>query len=141
PTGVQIHPNFNTKKCMNVAGNRRQNGTPVQIFDCNGSPAQRWNIFRGTTRVQLTGTNFCLDAGSPNQFRNGDKLKIFRCIDSIQAQIWDYTNQNQIRLKATESRRNPQCVDLPRGQSFNGNQLQTFQCSNRNPNQIWTTTP
>jgi hypothetical protein len=40
-----------------------------------------------------------------SQFGNGDKLKIWQCIDSIPAQIWDYTNQNQIRLRATERRR------------------------------------
>ncbi|KIK00841.1 carbohydrate-binding module family 13 protein, partial [Laccaria amethystina LaAM-08-1] len=139
--GVQIHPNFNNRKCMDVAGNVRRNGTPVQIFDCNGSSAQRWNIARGTTRVQLTGTNFCLDAGLPSQFGNGDKLKIWQCIDSIPAQIWDYTNQNQIRLRATERRRrNTQCVDLPFGRTFNGNRLQTFQCFPGNGNQVWTTT-
>ena len=40
-----------------------------------------------------------------NQFGNRDRMKIFRCIDSIQAQIWDFTNQNQIRLRATEGTR------------------------------------
>ena len=40
-----------------------------------------------------------------NQFGNRDRMKIFRCIDSIPAQIWDFTNQNQIRLRATEGTR------------------------------------
>ncbi|EDR03633.1 carbohydrate-binding module family 13 protein, partial [Laccaria bicolor S238N-H82] len=140
PTGVQIHPNSNNTKCMDVAGNIRQNGTPVQIFDCNGSSGQRWNITRGLTKVQLAGTNFCLDAGLPNLFGNGDRLKIWQCIDTIPAQTWAYTNQNQILLLATEPSINPQCVDLPDGQTFNGNQLQTFQCSPLYANQIWTTT-
>jgi len=37
-----------------------------------------------------------------DEFGNGDKLKIWRCIDAIDAQRWFYTRQNQIRLRATE---------------------------------------
>jgi hypothetical protein len=33
-------------------------------YDCNGTPAQNWLFTRGSTKVQLAGTNFCLDAGS-----------------------------------------------------------------------------
>ena len=33
-------------------------------YDCNETNAQRWLITRGNTKVQLAGTNFCLDAGS-----------------------------------------------------------------------------
>ncbi len=33
-------------------------------YDCNETNAQQWLITRGNTKVQLAGTNFCLDAGS-----------------------------------------------------------------------------
>jgi hypothetical protein len=62
--GQAIHPNFDTNKCMDVRGANYANGTPVQIYDCNGTGAQRWVINEGSTKVKLAGTNFCLDAGS-----------------------------------------------------------------------------
>ena len=33
-------------------------------YDCNGTPAQNWDLVKGSTKVQLDGTDFCLDAGS-----------------------------------------------------------------------------
>ncbi|KAH6885094.1 hypothetical protein BKA70DRAFT_1574559 [Coprinopsis sp. MPI-PUGE-AT-0042] len=62
-----IHPgsnNLNLGKCLEVRGAVFANGTPVQIYDCNGTPAQNWILNRGSTKVQLAGTSFCLDAGS-----------------------------------------------------------------------------
>ena len=29
-------------KCVDVAGAANANGTPVQLYDCNGTNAQRW---------------------------------------------------------------------------------------------------
>jgi len=36
----------------------------VPRYDCNGTPAQKWIIQSGSTKVQLAGTNYCLDAGA-----------------------------------------------------------------------------
>lgn len=32
-------------------------------YDCNGTPAQQWNLKHETTQVRVVGTDFCLDAG------------------------------------------------------------------------------
>jgi len=37
-------------------------------YDCNGTQAQRWIIKRGSTKVQIAGTDFCLDAGTSQWF-------------------------------------------------------------------------
>ncbi|KAF8960448.1 G-X-X-X-Q-X-W domain-containing protein [Flammula alnicola] len=95
--GTVINPDFNTAKCMDVRGAVFANGTPVQIYDCNGTPAQRWFINRGSTKVQLAGTNFCLDAGSSPA--NGVGLKIWQCYDNLPAQQWYYTDDNRIALE------------------------------------------
>lgn len=47
----------------------------ASIYDCNGSNAQKWVIAKGTTAVQVAGTNFCLDAGSNPA--NGVQMKIW----------------------------------------------------------------
>ncbi|KAF9041470.1 ricin B lectin domain-containing protein [Panaeolus papilionaceus] len=129
--GRPINPNFNRNKCLDVRGAVYANGTPVQIYDCNNTGAQRWVIKRGSTKVQVAGTNFCLDAGSSPA--SGVGMKIWQCYDNLAAQQWSFTTDNKIAL-ATQG----QCLDLPNGVLTNSNQVQTWQCSNNNNNQIWT---
>ncbi|KAF7440082.1 hypothetical protein PC9H_000425 [Pleurotus ostreatus] len=95
-TGAPIHPNGNRGKCMDVRGNTLVNGTPVQIYDCNGTGAQKWIVQKGQTKVRLAGTNFCLDAGSNPA--NSVRMKIWQCYDNLPAQEWYYTGDNRIAL-------------------------------------------
>lgn len=92
----------------------------VPSYDCNGTAAQKWLIRRGATKVQLAGTNFCLDAGSSKSYiqhawllpdsdrsspiagpANGVGLKIWQCFDNLPAQQWNYSNDNHITLVGT----------------------------------------
>ncbi|KDR84318.1 hypothetical protein GALMADRAFT_205989 [Galerina marginata CBS 339.88] len=126
-----IHPNFNTNKCMDVRGAKYANGTPVQIYDCNGTGAQKWVLNKGSTKVQLAGTNFCLDAGSTPG--NAVGMKIWQCYDNLPAQQWFYTDDNRIALEGKGL-----CLDLTNGVLTNSNQLQTWKCTNGNNNQVWS---
>ncbi|KAF9473923.1 hypothetical protein BDN70DRAFT_885382 [Pholiota conissans] len=126
-----IHP-FNTvNKCMDVRGAVFANGTPVQIYDCNGTPAQNWVLTRNSTKVQVAGTNFCLDAGSSPA--NGIGLKIWQCYDNLPAQQWYYTLDDRIALENQGF-----CTDLPSGNTANSVQLQTWQCTDNDIYQVWT---
>ncbi|KAF8810387.1 hypothetical protein BYT27DRAFT_7186611 [Phlegmacium glaucopus] len=131
PTSQTIHPNSNPNKCLDVRGAVFANGTPVQIYDCNGTGAQNWVLNRASTKVQVAGTNFCLDAGSTPG--NGVGMKIWQCFDNLPAQQWVYTDDNRIALE-----NQGQCLDLTNGALTNSNQVQTWQCTNFNTNQIWT---
>ncbi|KIK00147.1 carbohydrate-binding module family 13 protein, partial [Laccaria amethystina LaAM-08-1] len=128
---VALHPNSNTAKCLDVKGNVLANGTPVQIFDCNGTGAQKWVVSKGATKVQLSGTNFCLDGGSNPA--NGVGMKIWQCFDNLPAQQWFYTSDNRIVLRGQGL-----CLDLRNGDTVNMNRVQTWKCTNGNANQIWT---
>jgi len=73
-------------------------------------------IKRGSTKVQLAKTNFCLDAGTSQWFAsrpvvakcnwwpvsidpaNGVQLKLWECHDNLPAQQWYYTDDNRIAL-------------------------------------------
>lgn len=84
-------------------------------YDCNSTQSQQWVINRGSTKVQLAGTNFCLDGDScqwPDSQPvrcilttcfidpvDGTRLKIWHCYDNLQAQKWYYTNDNRIALE------------------------------------------
>ncbi|KAF9466905.1 G-X-X-X-Q-X-W domain-containing protein [Collybia nuda] len=128
---VAIHPNGNTSKCLDVRGSIFANGTPVQIYDCNGTAAQKWTINASTTKIVLAGTEFCLDAGSNPG--NNVGMKIWRCYDDLPAQAWLYTTDNRIGLYNTD-----QCLDLTDGSTQNSNRVQTYKCTNLNTNQFWT---
>jgi hypothetical protein len=137
PTGVYpnlitgpIHFNYQDK-CLDVKGADFSNGTVVQIYDCNGSDAQRWVIKRGSTKVRVWGTSMCLDAGTTPA--NGTQLKIWQCFADLPAQQWVYTGDNRIALENQGF-----CVDLEYGITKNGNKVQTWQCSDGNQNQVWT---
>ncbi|KDR84330.1 hypothetical protein GALMADRAFT_237117 [Galerina marginata CBS 339.88] len=130
-TPTALHPNGNTNKCMDVRGANYANGTPVQIYDCNGTGAQKWVLNRENTKVQVAGTNFCLDAGSTPG--NGVGMKIWQCYDNLPAQLWYYAPDNTLILSGSAY-----CLDLTNGVLTNSNQLQTWQCFSGNLNQIWT---
>jgi hypothetical protein len=124
------HPN----KCLDVRGAQLQNGTPVQIYDCNGTTAQKWVLKRGRGQIKLGGTNFCLDAGSSSP-PNGTGLKIWQCYDNLPAQTWFWDGQNK---NIWLSNNGPvQCIDLTDGSLTNGKQTQVWQCNYDNPNQSW----
>ncbi|EIM22544.1 hypothetical protein E3Q22_04355 [Wallemia mellicola] len=130
--GVAIHPNGDTSKCVDVAGASFGNGTPVQIYDCNGTDAQKFVIRKGQTSVKVANRNFCLDAGSNPG--SGIKAKIWQCYDGLPAQNFWYTGDNRIAVTGQG-----QCLDLTDGRKANGNVLQTWQCYDNNLNQVWNT--
>ncbi|KAF8978541.1 carbohydrate-binding module family 13 protein, partial [Cyathus striatus] len=130
PTSLAIHFNGVQDYCLDVKGAQFENGTPVQLYKCNGSAAQKWVINGFSTKVKLAGTNFCLDAGSSPG--NGVGMKIWQCYDNLPAQAWYFTDDYRIALEGKG-----QCLDLPSGSLKNSVQVQTWKCTNGNTNQIW----
>ncbi|KIM45540.1 carbohydrate-binding module family 13 protein [Hebeloma cylindrosporum] len=136
---VEIHPNGNVKKCLDVRGAQYENGTPVQIFECNGTPAQRWAIQQksNSTRVVLAGTPYCLDAGQNPH--NGAGMKLWRCNGKLAAQNWKYVKDGLFKFVGNGTSNVNLCLDLTKGSQVNSNQVQTWTCNGSNTNQIWTT--
>jgi len=132
PPSFQIHPNGNKNKCLDVRGGVFADNTPVDIYDCNGTRAQDWWIFNGSTKVRLAGTNFCLDAGTYPS--NNTPMKIYTCYDNLKAQQWYYTNDKRIALEGQGF-----CLDLTNGNLKNFSVTQIYKCTDYNTNQVWTT--
>ncbi|KAF9447226.1 carbohydrate-binding module family 13 protein [Macrolepiota fuliginosa MF-IS2] len=108
PGGPKCNPGIGPK-CLDVRGAQLQNGTPVQIFDCNRSNAQDWEFRNhGTTSIRLRNTSFCLDAGSHPA--NGVKMKIWQCFNNLPAQTWRFTPDSHVVLQNTAL-----CLDLTNG--------------------------
>lgn len=134
--GSLIHPNGNAGKCLDIGDSTPRDGSPVDVYDCSSARAsqQTWTLSRGSTQVQLAGTNFCLDATTATP-GDGQKLKIWQCYRGLGAQTWYFTDDNRIAVQDSGK-----CLDLTDGSTANGNVMQVWSCSSGNNNQVWTTT-
>ena len=64
-------------KCMDITSGGTANGTKVQLYDCNGTGAQKWQ--RGSSGSLVNPqSGKCLDATGPSS-ANGTRLQIWSC--------------------------------------------------------------
>ncbi len=113
-------------KCVDVAGANPANGTPVQLYDCNGTPAQQWTIAADGT---LRALGKCLDV-TGGATADGTPVQLYDCNGSP-AQRW--------ALPAARDIVNPQadkCLDVTGNNPANATRLQIWTCGGA-PNQKW----
>lgn len=85
----------------------------------------------GPTKVQLTGTNYCLDVGlSPY---DGTPMKIWTCINDGSAPQQDFVYKSNDQIAHDNF-----CLDLKDGVLDDGNTVQIYGCGDGNLNQVWT---
>jgi beta-glucanase (GH16 family) len=114
-------------KCVDVAGANTANGTRVQLYDCNGTAAQRWTMGTDGT-VRALGK--CLDV-SGGGTANGTRVQLWDC-NGTGAQRWQYTaGRDLVNPQANK------CLDATGFSSANGTPLQIWSCTG-GPNQKWT---
>jgi glucosylceramidase len=114
-------------KCLDVAGANSANGTAVQLYACNGTPAQQWT-FGADGTVRALGK--CLDVRD-NSTADGARL-----------QIWDCGGAANQRWTATAARDligvgSNKCLDVVDNNSANGTPTQIWSCTG-GANQKWT---
>ncbi|KAJ8486904.1 hypothetical protein ONZ45_g14516 [Pleurotus djamor] len=133
---AQLHLVEDKSKCITTANNLKKDGAPVVLGECSGpTPALAWSSTSGSTTIQFTDDNksFCIDSGS-DQPKNGDLLTIRGCDGSF-GQKWTYdTSQSQFYQLVSGFK---MCVDLTNANIVDGNQLQSFNCTDTNTNQAW----
>ncbi|MGW1591158.1 lectin [Streptomyces sp. NPDC002386] len=113
-------------KCLDVAGAGTADGTPVQIYDCNGTAAQQWTV-GGDGTVRALGK--CLDV-TGNSTADGAKAQLWTCTGGAN-QKWTVTTAHDIV--------NPQadkCLDVTDDNPANGTRAQIWSCGG-GANQKW----
>ncbi len=113
-------------KCLDVEGSGTADGTPAQLYRCNGSAAQRWT-FAGDGSLRALGK--CLDVAN-GATADGTAVRMWTCNGSG-AQKWVLSGANDLV--------NPQankCLDVPWANSADGTNLQIANCSG-NAAQKW----
>ncbi|HTI25731.1 MAG TPA: glycoside hydrolase family 3 C-terminal domain-containing protein [Kutzneria sp.] len=111
--------------CVDVRSANTNNGTPVQIYACNGSAAQTWTVGSDGT-VQSLGK--CMDVSGAGT-ANGTKVQLYDC-NGTGAQQWQA--QNGALVNPNSGR----CLDDPSASTANSTQLQIWDC-NGQPQQRW----
>ncbi|MFD5699015.1 glycosyl hydrolase family 18 protein [Streptomyces lasiicapitis] len=114
-------------KCLDVKSGSADNGTPVQIWDCNGSDAQKWTL-PGDGTVRALGK--CLDVASSGT-ANGTLTQLWNCNGSG-AQQWRPGGNKELRNPGSD-----RCLDIPSSVAENGRQTQIWDC-NGSDAQKWT---
>jgi hypothetical protein len=114
-------------KCVDVAAASTANGAAVQLYDCNGSSAQQWNV--GTDGT-IRGLGKCLDAASAGT-ANGTLTQIWDCNGSGAQQWRVSTSGDIVNVPANK------CLDAAGPSSANGTRLQLWTCTGA-ANQKWS---
>jgi hypothetical protein len=113
-------------KCLDIAGASSADGTPVQLYDCNGTAAQQWTVGSDGT-IRALGK--CLDV-TGNATADGAKVQLWSCTGGAN-QKWTVTAAHDIV--------NPQankCLDVTDNNSANGTRIQIWSCGG-GANQKW----
>jgi predicted alpha-1,2-mannosidase len=115
-------------KCVNNANGATGDGNPIQLFTCNGSAAQTWQV-PGDGTLRIAGK--CMDVTSSGTV-NGTRIQLFTC-NGTGAQQWTWNSGTRALVNPQSGR----CLDDPGSSTVDGTQLQLFDC-NGTAAQQWT---
>ncbi|MFH8787068.1 CAP domain-containing protein [Streptomyces roseoverticillatus] len=118
-------------KCLDVRGGVRDNGTPVQLFGCNGTESQSWMYVEQPGDIGATMTAFgkCLDAASSGT-ADGTPVQLWDC-NGTGAQKW-VRYQGDVLVNPQSGK----CLDVRGGNTADGTPVQIYSC-NYTASQVW----
>ncbi|MEU8618379.1 ricin-type beta-trefoil lectin domain protein [Streptomyces sp. NPDC048623] len=118
-------------KCLDVAGAATADGTPVQIYTCNGTAAQQWTL---AADGSIRALGKCLDVTAAGT-ADGTKVQLYTC-NGTGAQRWSYnaTTHDVVNTAADK------CLDVTGNSSADGTRTQIWTCTGA-ANQKWTHRP
>ncbi len=112
--------------CLDVRSASSADGTPVQVYTCNGTGAQQWSVESNGT-IQALGK--CLDV-SGGGTANGTVVQLYTC-NGTGAQKWQPQSNGELVNSQSGS-----CLD-DTGYGGSGTQVQIWSCAGT-ANQQWT---
>ncbi|KAI9636615.1 ricin B-like lectin [Dioszegia hungarica] len=124
PSGNPFRIVFGNDQCLLTTGSDTpDNGTPVVVAPCSSYGAKYFT--RVGNQLQLSGTNYCLDAGTNPH--DGVAMKLWQCGNYPQQQ---FIQQGPLLVTANE-----ECLDVKADEP---SVLQTWHCSAQDPQQAFT---
>ncbi len=125
-SGVKTIRGVASNRCVDVPGANFNNDVPMNLYDCNGGNAQRWD-FKPNKTIQ-TQNGKCLDVF--NGPGNNARVIIWSCHGGPNQQ-WEVTSNGLLR-----SLQSGRCLDAAGAGTGNGTPLVIYDCHGQN-NQRW----
>lgn len=110
-------------KCLDAQWGSTTNGTPLQLWSCNGTAAQQWAL-QGSTIVGPG--NKCVDISGNNQVP-GTRVQLYDC-NGTDAQKWTIQGTHIVSTKGL-------CLDAG-GPGIDGTPIVVWSC-HAGANQVW----
>ena len=114
--------------CMDVRGANSADFTPVQVYTCNGTPAQQWTVVQAGSTLHALGK--CLDINGGGT-ADGTTVDLYTC-NNTAAQV--FIPQSNGSLYNPQSNK---CLDDTGWSTTPGTQVQIWDCTG-NANQQWS---
>ena len=125
PGGVELR-RFGTNLCVDVLDGSNEFQTPLQLFPCNGTPAQIFALDTPVTQLQKQGSNLCIDVPFGTDVPS-TQLQTKTC-NRTGEQTWQIIPEGddlyEIRRAGTD-----QCIDIFNGEPFVGQRVTQFFCN------------
>ncbi|WP_104818977.1 ricin-type beta-trefoil lectin domain protein [Kitasatospora sp. MMS16-BH015] len=121
----------NGAKCIDDQSGLTANVNPIEVYDCNASPAQQWSMDPRNNSLHVMGG--CLD-DTNGATASGSLVNYYSC-NGTPAQQWLRQADGSIYLPFADK-----CLDDPNANVTNLTRLQLYTC-NGSPAQQWTVTP
>jgi chitinase len=112
--------------CLDVRAAATADGTPVQVYTCNGTSAQTWTL---TSSNQLQSLGKCLDVTGAGT-ANGTLVQLYTC-NGTGAQTWVHQSNGEY-INSSSGK----CLD-DTGYGASGTQAQIWTCGDSS-NQQWS---
>jgi hypothetical protein len=114
-------------KCVDVKGANTKDGTPIQLYTCNGTAAQSWKLYPDGT---LRALGKCMDVQYART-ANGSLLGLNTCHGAGNQQ-WEKLPGGLLR-----SVHSGRCLDALGWSTANGARLGIWDCTPHHTNQQW----
>ncbi len=144
PIYAQVTTGSGRGKCLDIPGWNTNNGTQIELYDCNETTNQKFHL-ANTGQIKSIIGNKCMDVSDgvgrmmrrPGDFLNWQRpvpLLIWDCDANNPNQKFTY-DENTKALKWNTrplvfGRRRDMCIDMPGGNTRNGTKLVMWECNN-----------
>jgi hypothetical protein len=114
--------------CLDDRSASTANFNPIQVYTCNGTPAQQWTFVQAGTTLHVLGKCLDIDGGGT---ADGTTVDLYDC-NNTAAQVW--IPQSDGALYNPQSNK---CLDDTGWSTTPGTQVQIWDCSG-GANHVWT---
>ncbi|OTA67697.1 carbohydrate-binding module family 13 protein [Hypoxylon sp. EC38] len=101
-------------------------GSTLVIKTAAQKPEQQWYLKTGSTKIQLAGTQLCLDAGEKSNWKDMANVYIKECSDTADSQKWVVMTDGRIAVELSSPQ---ECLDLQYMRATENNPVGLYSCA------------